>query len=76
MSVSQSIVSIFLSIIPNFIPSDDASDSSRMELNPNMLFQRAFPERTPLTMEELEWLVNHDQLRLPDDGDRIENETS
>lgn len=57
---------------------DTSSDSSRMELNPNMLFQRAFPERTPLTMEELEWLVNHDQLRLPDDGDEIEieNETS
>lgn len=57
---------------------DTSSDSSRMELNPNMLIQRAFPERTPLTMEELEWLVNHDQLRLPDDGDEIEieNETS
>lgn len=43
------------------------SDSSRMELNPNIFLQRAFPERTPLTQEELEWLVNHDELQPPDD---------
>lgn len=46
---------------------DAPSDSSRMELNPNILLQRAFPERTPLTQEELEWLVNHDQLQAPED---------
>jgi len=43
------------------------SDSSRMEINPNLLLQKAFPERIPLTQEELEWLVNHDQLQLPED---------
>lgn len=48
---------------------DAPSDSSRMELNPNILLQRAFPERTPLTQEELEWLVNHDQLQAPEDED-------
>jgi len=43
------------------------SDSSRMEINPNLLLQKAFPERIPLTQEELELLVNHDQLQLPED---------
>ena len=40
-----------------------------MDINPNFLMQRAFPERTPLTWEELEWLVNHDQLQPPNDDD-------
>lgn len=49
--------------------SDTFSDSSRVDIAPNSLLQRAFPERTPLTREELEWLVNHDQLQPPDDHD-------
>jgi len=49
--------------------SDTFSDSSRVDIAANSLLQRAFPERTPLTQEELEWLVNHDQLQPPDDHD-------
>jgi len=45
-----------------------SSESSRMDINPNFLMQRAFPERTPLTQEELEWLVKHDQLQPTDDN--------
>jgi len=48
---------------------DAFSESSRMDINPNFLMQRAFPERTPLTREELEWLVNHDQLQPPNNDD-------
>jgi len=49
---------------------DAFSESSRMDVQPNLLMQRAFPERTPLTREELEWLVNHDHLQpLDDDND-------
>lgn len=47
--------------------SDVTSDSSRIDVNPHFLMQRAFPERTPLTQEELEWLVKHDQLQASDD---------
>lgn len=49
--------------------SDGNSDSSRININPHFLMQRAFPERTPLTQEELEWLVKHDQLQGSDEID-------
>lgn len=38
-------------------------ESSMVQISPSALMQRVFPERTPLTQEELEWLVNHDQLQ-------------
>jgi len=52
--------------------SDAFSESSRMDINPNFLMQRAFPDRTALTQEELEWLVKHDQLQPPDDANNDE----
>jgi len=43
---------------------DSISNSycDQVELHQNILVQRAFPERTPLTAEELASLLKHDQL--------------
>lgn len=46
----------------DLIQIDLSSESGRIDINPNFFVQRGFPERIPLTQEELEWLVNHDHL--------------
>jgi len=44
-------------------------ESSMVQISPSALMQRVFPERTPLTQEELEWLVNHDHLQPGDEAE-------
>lgn len=56
-----------------FLTDDMSSDNSRIDINPNTIMQKMFPEKTALSQEEVDWLIANDQLSILKDSHEAEN---